>query len=86
MLQDESLWLRIAPIPAASNDFHDLQGRVAPGQRGRVTVHRFDPTFLIVNLPERDTAEARSIGDGEAGLADTTPLEFAVPQDRQGGD
>ncbi len=81
---DDSLWLQLAPIPADCHEDQDLRTMVQPGQRGRVILHRLDPTFLIINLPERDTAMARDMGDGALGLADIAPLEFATPQDRQG--
>ena len=81
---DPALWLQLAPIPAHEQADQDLAGRVAPGERGRVIVHRLDPSFLIVNLPERDTAVAVVCPDGEVGLAAVEPLAFATPRDRQG--
>ena len=53
-------------------------------QRGRVIVHRLDPSFLIVNLAERDTAIAVTCPDGDLGLACVEPLDFATPAGRQG--
>lgn len=81
---DDSLWLQLAPLPSASHELQDLRTIIEPGQRGRVILHRLDPSFLIVNLPERDTAVACSVGDDALGLADIKPLEFVTPQDRQG--
>ncbi len=82
--RDDSLWLQLAPLPATSQARQDLCRLVPPGQRGRIILHRLDPTFLIINLPERDTAIARERGDGGQGLTDIAPLAFATPTDRQG--
>lgn len=84
MVGDNSLWLQLAPLPVTSEDEQELGCEVEPGQRGRIIVHRFDPTFLIVNLPERDTAIATPLAQGGTGLAGIAPLQFATPEDRQG--
>lgn len=81
---DPALWLQLAPIPESEQTPQDLSHCVKPGQRGRVIVHRLDPSFLIVNLAERDTAIAVVCPDGEAGLACVEALAFATPKDRQG--
>lgn len=81
---DDNLWLQLAPVPTTSHEAQDLRKVVAPGERGRVILHRLDPTFLIINLPERDTAVAKAMADGEMGLVAIAPLEFATPQNRQG--
>lgn len=81
---DPALWLQLAPIPESAQEGQDLVHSVAPGQRGRVIVHRLDPSFLIVNLAERDTAIAVVCPDGEMGLACVEALAFATPKDRQG--
>jgi hypothetical protein len=81
---DDSLWLQLAPVAATPHEGQDLRRVVAPGERGRVILHRLDPTFLIINLPERDTAVAKAMAGTEMGLVDIAPLEFATPQDRQG--
>ena len=83
-VKDPGLWLQLAPIPESAQAPQDLRSHVDPGQRGRVIVHRFDPSFLLVNLCERDTAIAVVCPDGEVGLARIEPLDFATPQDRQG--
>ncbi|PLX47978.1 MAG: hypothetical protein C0613_12560 [Desulfobulbaceae bacterium] len=84
MVGDDSLWLQLAPLPVTSEDEQELGRQVEPGQRGRIIVHRFDSTFLIVNLPERDTAIATPLAQGGTGLAGIAPLQFATPEDRQG--
>ena len=81
---DPALWLQLAPIPESGQMPQDLIHSVASGERGRVIVHRLDPSFLILNLAERDTAIAVACPDGEAGLACVAPLAFATPKDRQG--
>lgn len=84
MAGDDSLCLQLSPIPTGLHEVQDLRTLVQNGQRGRVILHRLDPTFLIINLPERDTAIARVAADGGLGLADITPLEFATPAGSQG--
>lgn len=81
---DPALWLQLAPIPESDQAPQDLIHCVPPGQRGRVIVHRLDPSFLIVNLAERDTAIAVVCPDDEIGLACVEALAFATPKDRQG--
>jgi hypothetical protein len=83
-VQDPALWLQLAPIPENEQAAQDLVSCVAPGQRGRVILHRLDPSFLILNLAERDTALAVAAPNGEMGLARIAPLQFATPLDRQG--
>jgi thienamycin biosynthesis protein ThnN len=83
-VQDSALWLQLAPIPENEQAPQDLITCVAPGQRGRVILHRLDPSFLILNLAERDTAVAVACADGKMGLACIAPLQFATPLDRQG--
>lgn len=81
---DPALWLQLAPIPENEQVPQDFIRCVAPGQRGRVIVHRLDPSFLLVNLAERDTAIAVICPDGEVGLACVEALAFATPKGRQG--
>ena len=83
-VQDPALWLQLAPIPQDEHASQDLTTCVTPGERGRVILHRLDASFLILNLPERDTALAVSCTDGEPGLSGIAPLQFATPLDRQG--
>lgn len=78
------MWLQLAPIPDNERNSQDLTTCVTPGQRGRVILHRLDPSFLILNLPERDTAIAVVCTDGGIGLSRIAPLEFATPLERQG--
>jgi len=82
--QDPALWLQLAPIPEDEHAAQDLRACVAPNERGRVILHRLDPSFLILNLPERDTAIAVACPDGTLGLSGIAPLEFATPLERQG--
>ncbi len=81
---DQALLLQLAPVPENGQVEQDLQSSVNAGQRGRVIVHRLDPSFLLLNLCERDTAIAVPCPDGHMGLACVESLSFATPQDRQG--
>lgn len=81
---DPALWLQLAPIPEKDTAAQELCRCVEPGQRGRVIVHRLDPSFLLLNLTERDTAIAVPCPNGDIGLACIEPLAFATPSDRQG--
>jgi thienamycin biosynthesis protein ThnN len=81
---DPALWLQLAPIPEDEHAPQDLTCCVAAGERGRVILHRLDASFLILNLPERDTAIAVACPDGSVGLSHIAPLQFATPLDRQG--
>lgn len=83
-MQDPALWLQLAPIPKDEQSSQDLTTSVTPGERGRIILHRLDPSFLILNLPERDTALAVTCANGEMGLSRIAPLEFATPLERQG--
>jgi hypothetical protein len=83
-VQDPALWLQLAPIPENEKAAQDLITCVAPGRRGRVILHRLDPSFLILNLAERDTAVAVACANSETGLTCIAPLQFATPLDRQG--
>ena len=83
-VQDPALWLQLAPIPQDEHSCQDLTTCVTPGERGRIILHRLDASFLILNLPERDTALAVACPDGVLGLSRIAPLEFATPLDRQG--
>jgi hypothetical protein len=83
-VQDPALWLQLAPIPEDEHHEQDLTSSVAPGRRGRVILHRLDPSFLLLNLPERDTALAVACPEGDMGLSCIAPLQFATPVQRQG--
>ena len=57
IVDDPALWLQLIAFqenrqPTAT----DLGVTLKPGQRGRVVAHRLDPSFLLLNLVERDTA------------------------------
>jgi len=53
---DSALRLRLAPWDPDDPEEVNLTREVAEGERGRVVVHRFDESFLLVNFVERDTA------------------------------
>jgi len=52
-----------------------IEETVTPGQRGGVLFHRFDPSFLLINMLERDTA-VRGAGQGEEYFSDIEALSF----------
>ena len=57
VVDDPALWLQLVPWhPQAPEQDPDLALTLRPGQRGRVVAHRLDPSFLLLNLVERDTA------------------------------
>lgn len=67
--------VRLLADPARS-----LTEEVAAGERGRVMFHRFDESFLILNMVERDSAtrvgpsrDAASLGLDPWGLGDPAP-------------
>lgn len=57
-VDDPQLVLQLALEDAALPGGVDLARSVAPGERGRVVVHRLDRAFLLINLIERDRAIA----------------------------
>ncbi|MFA6498470.1 MAG: hypothetical protein WCV64_03955 [Desulfurivibrionaceae bacterium] len=58
VVDDPALWFQLVPWqPQAPEQNPDLAATtLKPGQRGRVVAHRLDPSFLLLNLVERDTA------------------------------
>lgn len=67
--------VRLLADPAQS-----LTREVEPGRRGRVLVHRFDESFLLINMAERDEAtrlahspEASALGLAPEGIGDPGP-------------
>ena len=66
-VDDPALWLQLVPWqPQAPEQNPDLAAPLEPGRRGRVVAHRLDPSFLLLNLVERDTAcYAAPKGNGE---------------------
>ncbi len=64
-VDDPDLRIRLCPCDADDPDVVDLRRTVEDGERGRVVVHRFDRSFLLVNFVERDTAcYGERMGDG----------------------
>ena len=58
------------------------QKDVAAGERGRLMFHRFDRSYLLVNMLERDTA-VTVLQDGEYGFSDIAA--FSSGKQRSGG-
>ena len=57
VVDDPALWLQLTPWqPQAPEQLPDLTTTLKPGQRGRVVAHRLDPSFLLLNMVERDSA------------------------------
>jgi hypothetical protein len=57
VVDDPALWFQLTPWqPRTPEEPPDLGVTLKPGQRGRVVAHRLDPSFLLLNMVERDTA------------------------------
>ena len=74
-VHDSALMVKIVPLPENPSDPAVIEETVTPGQRGRVLFHRFDPSFLLINMLERDTA-VRGAGQGEEYFSDIEALSF----------
>ncbi|HIP38660.1 MAG TPA: hypothetical protein EYG88_04650 [Desulfocapsa sulfexigens] len=74
-VHDSALHLQLIPLPDNENDTPDLTKTVTEGERGRVMFHRFDKSFLLINMLERDTA-IRVMKDGRQGLTEIGDLSF----------
>ena len=73
--QDKTLHLRLIPLPKSENAPPSLTETVSAGERGRLMFHRFDASFLLLNMLERDTAIYAP--DGETlGLSEIAGLVF----------
>ncbi len=72
---DSALSLHIIPLPKEGNEKPRLAEAVTAGQRGRVMFHRFDKSFLLINMLERDTA-LRELVDGEQCFSYIEGLSF----------
>jgi hypothetical protein len=53
---DPALHLKLIPLPKKETEKPRLTETVKIDQRGRVLFHRFDKSFLLINMLERDTA------------------------------
>lgn len=74
-VHDSSLHLQLIPLPENEKETPGLTTTVAEGERGRVMFHRFDKSFLLINMLERDTA-IRVMKDGRQGLTEIRNLHF----------
>ena len=72
---DPALDLRLIPLPVQEGEQPRLTEIVAEGERGRVMFHRFDQSFLLLNMLERDTA-MRVVTHGREGFTDVQPVSF----------
>ncbi len=84
IVEDDSLLLQLAPLPENAGVEQDITTAINPGERGRIIVHRLDPSFLILNLPERDTAVLTPLAGNKTGLQSIEPLRSVTPMERQG--
>lgn len=73
---DPALDLQLIPLPKGETEPPRLAETVATGERGRIMFHRFDQSFLLINMLERDTAISVMAEDA-AGFANTMSLTFA---------
>ena len=81
-VQDPSLHIQLIPLPENDQESPRLTETVAGGKRGRIMFHRFDQSFLIINMLERDTA-IQVIKDGKQGMQNIEGLHFQ--QKKSGG-
>ena len=78
VLDDPALWLQLIAFQEDTPIASDLATTLKPGQRGRVVAHRLDPSFLLLNMVERDTACYAAPTDGE-GCCAVTAVEPIRP-------
>ncbi len=74
-VHDPALHLQLIPLPENEQETPCLTKTVEEGQRGRVMFHRFDKSFLLLNMLERDTA-IRVVKDGQQGITQIEGLHF----------
>ncbi len=74
-VHDPALRIQLIPLPQTQDEEPQLTKEVAAGQRGRILFHRFDRSFLILNMLERDTA-IRIEKDKDTGFGDVKGLSF----------
>lgn len=72
-VHDQALRLRLIPLPENKEDAPRLSENIAENQRGRIVFSRFDTSFLILNMLERDTA-IRVVCNNEEGFGDIEGL------------
>ncbi len=72
---DPALDLRLIPLPESETEPPRLTEAVAEGDRGRLMFHRFDRSFLLINMLERDTA-IRVTAQNSDGFTDIQALSF----------
>ncbi len=77
-MDDPALWLQL--VPTASDDDIDLQTVQQAGETGRVVLHRLDPSFLLINLMERDCGNYVTAGDFRT-ITNVRPLK--LPEQNQ---
>lgn len=82
-VQDPALWLQLVPLLSSADEVIDLQSVQPPNEPGRVILHRLDPSFLIINLVERDCA-CYTAGSNHRELMNVKPLPQLLPQNGQG--
>lgn len=81
-VHDPKLHIQLIPLPENAQEAPRLTETVASGERGRVMFHRFDKSFLIINMLERDTA-IQVKKNGKQGMQNIEGLHFQ--QKKSGG-
>lgn len=76
-VHDPALHLQLIPLPEHADDPPRLSETVSPNQRGRILFHRFDESFLIINMLERDTA-VKIMKNGQEGFGAIEGLTFST--------
>ncbi len=74
-VSDPALHLQLIPLPQEETEEARMSEIVDIGQRGRVLFHRFDKSFLLINMLERDTA-IRGMEGGEQYLSHIEGLSY----------
>ncbi len=74
-VHDTTLQLSLIPLPKEAEAPPQLTKTVKEGERGRILFHRFDSSFLIINMLERDSA-VRYVVDGQESFGQIAPITF----------
>jgi len=74
-IQDPALHFFLIPLPKDEDEKPRLTETVDVAQRGRVMFHRFDHSFLLLNMLERDTA-IKGMVNGEQSLSHIEGLSY----------
>ncbi len=74
-MDDPALWLQLVPLE--EENAIDLQTVLPADKKGRIILHRLDPSFLLLNLVERDSA-CYARGSGQKKIYNVRPVTKPV--------